>query len=57
MAIINCQLVPSNMVVGLHCHMKHKKIECKLEKFCVLETPSNMATKKEIKCQMRVKGC
>jgi hypothetical protein len=49
MATINCQLILSNMVVGLRCHMKHQKIECKLEKFSVLETLSNMATnKKEI---------
>jgi hypothetical protein len=48
MATINFQLIPSNMVVGLHCHMKHQKIECKLEKFSVLETLSNMVAKKEI---------
>lgn len=47
MAIINCQLIPSNKVVDLCCHMKHQKIECKLEKFSVLEALSNMATKKK----------
>jgi hypothetical protein len=47
MAIINCQLIPSNRVVGLCCHMKHQKFECKLEKFSVLEALFNMAIKKK----------
>lgn len=48
MATINWLLVPSNMVVGLRCHMKHQKIKCKFEKFNVLETLSNMLANKEI---------
>jgi hypothetical protein len=47
-ATINWLLIPSNMVVGLRCHMKHQKIKCKLEKFNVLETLSNMLANKEI---------
>jgi hypothetical protein len=37
------------MVVGLHCHRRQQKVEWLLEEFSVLETLSNMTTKKEIK--------
>jgi hypothetical protein len=47
MVTINCQHVPSNVIVGLRCHRKQQNIECKLEKFSVLETLFNMDAKKK----------
>jgi hypothetical protein len=47
MGTISCEIVPSNMVVGLGCHRKKHKVQWQLEKFSVLEILSNMAAKKK----------
>ncbi len=44
---ISCEIVPSNMVVGLGCHRKQHKVQWQLEVFSVLEILFNMATKKK----------
>jgi len=47
MGTISCEIVPSNMVVGLGCHRKQQKMQWQLEEFIVLEILFNMAAKKK----------
>jgi hypothetical protein len=49
MGTISCEIVPSNMVVGLGCHRKQHKVQWELEEFNVFDILSNMVEKnKEI---------
>jgi hypothetical protein len=47
MGTTSCEIVPSNIVVGLGCHRKQHKVQWQLEEFSVLEIMSNMVAKKK----------
>jgi hypothetical protein len=42
MGTISCEIIPSNMVVGLGCHRKQHKVQWQLEEFKFFEIISNM---------------